>query len=161
MTSELEHYRQAFERLHADAAAAAAGLPPEALNWRPLPAGGDESTNSLAMTLAHLAGSERFWVGEVAGDRPAHRDRDAEFRATANSVEELTGQLDQALAVTRETLAGLTAEKLDEVVHTVSPMGQRDVTRRWAVLHSLAHGNIHVGHMQLTRQLWLSRAGQG
>lgn len=159
MTPEQEHYQQAFERVHADAAAAVAGLPPEALNWRPLE--GDESTNSLAMTLTHLAGSELFWVGQVAGDRPAHRDRDAEFRASANSADELRARLDQAMSVTRETLAGLAAEKLDEVVHTDSPMGRRDVTRRWAVLHSLAHGNIHVGHMQLTRQLWLSRAGQG
>jgi uncharacterized damage-inducible protein DinB len=156
MTPELQHYQQAFERIHTDAAAALAGLPPEALNWRPLE--GDESTNSLAMTAAHLAGSERFWVGQVVGDRPAHRDRDAEFRAEAASVDDLTALLDQALAVTRATLGGLAAEKLDESVPTDSPMGKRDVTRRWAVLHSLGHGSVHVGHMQLTRQLWQTQA---
>lgn len=152
MTPELEHYHQAFIGLHADAAQALSGLPPEALNWRPLE--GDESTNSLAMTATHMAGSERFLVGEVAGDRPAHRDRDAEFRATAVGVEALTSLLDQALAVTGETLAALPPEKLDESV----PFRNRTVTRRWAVVHALEHFAMHVGHMQLTRQLWLARA---
>lgn len=152
MNPEIAHYQQAFERLHADAQAALAGLPPAALNWRPLE--GDESTNSLAITATHLAGSERFWVGEVAGERPAHRDRDAEFRATAATVADLQQALRAAGDVVHAALGGLTAEKLDELVHTRSPRGERDVTRRWAVLHALAHGHTHVGHMQLTRQLW-------
>jgi uncharacterized damage-inducible protein DinB len=155
MNPEVEHYRQAFERLHADAEAALAGLPPAALNWRPLE--GDESTNSLAITATHLAGSERFWVGEVAGERPAHRDRDAEFRATAATAEDLQQRLREAGEVVQVVLGSLTAEKLEELVHTRSPLGERDVTRRWAVLHSLAHGHTHVGHMQLTRQLWEAR----
>jgi uncharacterized damage-inducible protein DinB len=153
MTPELEHYQAAFERLHADAARALEGLPAAALNWRPLE--GDESTNSLAMTAAHMAGSERFWVGEVAGERPAHRDREAEFHVTAGSAGDLTALLDQALAVSRESLGSLAPAKLDETVTT----RDRTVTRRWAVLHAIEHIAVHLGHMQLTRQLWLARGG--
>ena len=153
MIPELDHYAQAFDRLHTEAANALEGLPAEALNWRPLE--GDESTNSLAMTAAHMAGSERFWVGEVAGEQPAHRDRDAEFRARAASADELKALLDQAVALTRETLGRLPPEKLEETVTA----RDRTVTRRWAVLHALEHIAVHVGHMQLTRQLWQAQAG--
>lgn len=153
MIPELDHYAQAFEQLHADAARALDGLSAEALNWRPLE--GDESTNSLAMTLTHLAGSERYWVGEVAGEQPAHRDREAEFRARAASAAELTALLDQAGALTRQTLERLPPEKLEETV----ALRDRTVTRRWAVLHALEHIAIHIGHMQLTRQLWLAQGG--
>ena len=155
MTAELDHYRQALERLHGEAAAVLDGLPPAALNWRPLLAGGDESTNSLAMTVAHMAGSERFWVGEVAGERPAHRDRDAEFRVTAAGAEDLKALLDQALTVTRETLSAMPPASLEETVS----VRDRSVTRRWAVLHALEHLAIHLGHLQLTRQLWQAQAG--
>ncbi len=148
MNPELEHYAQTFERLHQEIATVLAALPPEALNWRPLE--GDESTNSVAHTVAHMAGSERFWVGEVAGERPAHRDREAEFHYQANTVADLQALLDQAGAVTREALGSLPPEKLDETVTT----RDRTVTRRWAVLHAVEHIAIHVGHMQLTRQLW-------
>jgi uncharacterized damage-inducible protein DinB len=154
MSPELEQYAQAFDRLHAEAAAVLKDLPPEALNWRPLE--GDESTNSLASTLNHLAGSERYWVGEVAGERPAHRDRDAEFRARAASAAELQALLDQAAALTRETLGRLPPAKLDETV-TVGMGRERTVSRRWAVVHALEHIAVHVGHMQLTRQLWQAR----
>ena len=131
-----------------------ADLPPEAFNWRPLE--GDESTNSLASTLAHLTGSERYWVGEVAGERPAHRDRDAEFRVRAASAAELQALLDQAAAVTRDTLSTLAPAKLDETVKA-GMRDERAVTRRWAVVHALEHIAVHVGHMQLTRQLWQAR----
>ena len=152
MTPELEQYAQAFDRLHAEAAAVLADLPPEAFNWRPLE--GDESTNSLASTLAHLTGSERYWVGEVAGERPAHRDREAEFRASATSGADLQALLDEAAKVIRETLSSLPPEKLGETVTVPGRDGGRTVSKRWAVVHALEHVAVHVGHMQLTRQLW-------
>lgn len=148
MNPELEQYTQALERLRASAAAVVEDLPAAALNWRPLD--GDESTNSLAATLTHLAGSTRYWVGEVAGERPAHRDRDAEFRASTTSAADLLGMLGQAMEVSRETLASLPPEKLDETVTA----RDRTVSRRWAVMHAIEHAAVHVGHMQLTRQLW-------
>jgi uncharacterized damage-inducible protein DinB len=156
MTAELDHYRQALERIHTETAEVLEGLPPAALNWRPLPQGsGDESTNTLAMTVTHMAGSERFWVGEVVGERPAHRDREAEFRVSAASTAELTALLDQALAVTRETLSSLPPAKLDETV----TIRERTLTRRWAVLHAVEHLAVHLGHLQLTRQLWQAQDG--
>ena len=152
MNPELEQYAQAFDRLQSAAATALEGLPAEALNWRPLE--GDESTNSLAATLTHLAGSTRYWVGEVAGGQPAHRDREAEFRANATSAAELVALLGQAVEVSRQTLSSLPPAQLDETVTA----RDRTVSKRWAVLHALEHAAVHVGHMQLTRQLWEAQA---
>src|SRR4051794_35795658 len=89
MTAELDNYIDFVKQIEKQALEVLDGLPPEALNWRPLPEapGVDaHATNSLAVMAAHLAGSMRHWVGEVAGGRPAHRDRDAEFRAQASQA---------------------------------------------------------------------------
>jgi hypothetical protein len=34
----------------------------------------------------------------------------------------------------------------------------RTVTVRWGILHVIEHFATHIGHMQLTRQLWLAKA---
>jgi hypothetical protein len=34
----------------------------------------------------------------------------------------------------------------------------RQVTVRWSILHVIEHTAQHVGHMQLTRQLWLAKS---
>ncbi len=45
------------------------------LHWTPGP-----DFNSIAILLRHLAGSERWWIGEAIGGVPSHRVRDKEFR---------------------------------------------------------------------------------
>jgi uncharacterized damage-inducible protein DinB len=153
MLAELKTCLELLEGLREAAAACIEGLPAEALNWRPLEGTDENETNSLAATFAHLTGSQRYWVGQIVGGRDARRVREAEFRVTAEDAGELLRQLEATYALLREVLAGVTAEQLDEAVDT----GRRTVTRRWAMLHALEHGALHVGHMQLTRQLWEGR----
>jgi hypothetical protein len=156
MTAELDNYVDYLKRLEREALAPLEGLPPEALNWRPLPdrPGADAHiTNSLAVVATHLAGSVRYWVGEVAGGRPAHRDRDAEFRAEAGEAGELVKRVSEAIQFARAVLDKLPPDQLDEVVEARGDM----VSRRNAVVHALTHASIHVGHMEITRQLWEAR----
>lgn len=153
MLAEAETCLELFDNLRRDAAKVLEGLPPEALNWRPLAGTDEHATNSLAATLAHLTGSQRYWVGQVVGGRDARRVREAEFRATAGDAAELLGQLEATHALVREVLGALRPGQLDEVVAA----GERQVTRRWALLHALEHTALHVGHVQLTRQLWEGR----
>ncbi len=153
MDSELEHHLSFFTALHRQIAEQLADLPPEALNWRPLEGEGDEATNSIAALVTHLTGSERFFIGEVAGGRPAHRHRDAEFRARADGAESLRERLDEAGQFIGAVLSELQPETLDD---QVSFRG-RAVTRRWALMHALEHVGQHLGHIQLTRQLWKAR----
>ena len=160
MTAELDNYVDFMKEIERQALGVLEGLPPEALNWRPLPdptgaAANSHVTNSLAVMAAHLAGSVRHWVGEVAGGRPAHRDRDAEFRAQAVDAAELRAQVSEAAEFASGVLARLPPEFLDEMVER---RGQ-PVSRRHAVVHALTHASVHVGHMEITRQLW--EASQG
>jgi uncharacterized damage-inducible protein DinB len=153
MTAELDNYIDFVKQIERQALEVLEGLPPEALNWRPLPEtpGADaHATNSLAVMAAHLAGSVRHWVGEVAGGRPMHRDRDAEFRAQANEAGELTARVSEASEFARGVLAKLPPQFLDEMVER----NNEPVSRRHAVVHALTHASVHVGQMQLTRQLW-------
>jgi len=153
MTAELDNYIDFVKKIEKQALEALDGLPPEALNWRPLPdaPGVDaHTTSSLAVMAAHMAGSMRHWVGEVAGGRPAHRDRDAEFRAKASQASESIARVSEASEFAREVLAKLPPQHLDEVV-------ERDgqtLSRRYAVVQALTHASLHVGHMQITRQMW-------
>ena len=49
-------------------------------------------------------------------------------------------------------LDGLSLEELEEL--RISPRDGRQFTVGWSLAHALEHTAIHVGHAQITRQLW-------
>ena len=149
MATELQEYLAFFGEYPREVDAVLAGLAPAALNWRPTETGDQDVTNSLAVLVTHTAGSIEYWVVQVAGGRPVVRDRAAEFLVRASDAEALRQRLAAACAAAGQALQALTPEQLDETVSA----GDRQVTRRWAVLHAIQHGSLHLGHMQLTRQL--------
>ena len=102
MTAELDNYVDFFRRLEREAAEALAGLPPEALNWRPLPVkpGEHPETNTLAGLGTHMAGSQRYWLGERFHGRNPARDREMELAASA-SLADLTADLQEAAGACR------------------------------------------------------------
>jgi uncharacterized damage-inducible protein DinB len=158
--SELDNYLHRIEDLRRQVRELIADLPAEALNWRPInapPLGGgaeegDEGhvTNSLAVLAAHIAGAEHFWIAEVVGGHPPTRDRDAEFATRATDAAELVRLLDKAGAETREVLSAL---RESDLASTREAMG-RTVPVRWGILHVIDHTALHLGHIQLTYQLW-------
>ena len=149
MATELQELTTFFEDFPREMDALLAGLTPAALNWRPLDTGDQDVTNSLAVLATHTAGSIEYWVVAVACGRPVARDRAAEFLARASSDAELRQRLAAACAAAVQALQTLRPEQLEEQVSA----GERQVTRRWALLHALQHASLHLGHMQLTRQL--------
>ena len=126
-------------------------VPAEALNWRPLPELDSHVTNSLAVLAAHVAGSERFWIAETIGGYPATRDRDAEFRTEVTGPDPLVLRLQTVGEDTAAVLAALTAERLEETVR----VRERETSVRWSILHVIDHMAVHLGHMQITYQLWM------
>jgi uncharacterized damage-inducible protein DinB len=149
----LEAYLNRLEELHDDLRQALARLPQAALDWSPGP-----EMNSLGVLAIHVAGAERFWVGDIAGGDPAPRDRPAEFRSHGMDGIALTTLLDASLAYTAATLERLTLPDL-EVRRAAGDRGE--VTVAWALFHNLQHVAIHLGQMQLTRQLWEQQHGSG
>lgn len=154
MLPELDSYLGMIEDLRAQVRDLIAALPPEALNWRPIEGREEHATNSLAVLAVHIAGAERFWVGEVVGGLPPTRDRDAEFSVRAASAAEIVELLETTGARTRRVFSGLARADLEGVREA---RGRR-IPVRWCILHAIDHTALHLGHMQLTLQLW--RGGQ-
>ena len=129
------------------------GLPQEALEWRPFQGQGELATNSLAAIAAHVAGSGTYLIKEVIGRQPINRDREGEFATRGEDVTALKARLDAAQTAIEKVLSPLTAAQLEE------DRKYRDRTAkvRWIILHVIEHTGSHLGHMQLTRQLWQAR----
>lgn len=150
MLAEVEHYLNMIEDLRRQVGELVAGLPAQALNWRPVKGAGDHATNSLAVLATHVAGAEHFWIAEVIGQQPATRQRPEEFKLQVDGAEKLLERLSAVGKETREVLASL-----DEATLATSRyVHERTVPVRWAILHVIDHTALHLGHMQLTRQLW-------
>jgi len=156
MLKEIEIYLSFLNDLRGQVKTLLEGLPKEALDWRPLDGQGELATNSLTVMTIHLAGSEAFWIKEIIGRQSIHRDRDAEFVAKGLGFSELIAKLETGAKDTPPILSSLTSAQLEET----RKFRDRIVTVRWAILHLIEHFAMHVGHMQLTRQLWLANFGK-
>ena len=131
-----------------------AGLDDDAVNWKPPVLGG----NSLLVLVTHaLASAEEHIVGIAAG-KTVVRNRDAEFVVTGGSghlaarAAEVRRRIDDALAA----LEGRLDEERDPPVGKwPAPRG----TARDRLIHSVSHTAEHVGHAQMTRDLYVARKG--
>lgn len=150
LLTELDNYLQRIEDLRGLVRDLIADLPVEALNWRPTENVEDHATNSLAVMAAHVAGAEHFWIAEVIGDYPNTRDRASEFVIQATNSLELIRRLDATGAETRQVFSRLGAADLNGTREVEG----RTVAVRWGILHVIDHTALHLGHMQITYQLW-------
>ena len=153
MTPELEHYRQFFGDLHQQIDTLIQDLPAAALNWVPISCG-DEATNSVAVLVTHITGAEQFWVCEKLGERSIDRDRETEFQVTVSDVAELRRRLQETDRMVHEVLSTVDPARLDEVTQ----IRDHALTLRWGVIHMIEHTAQHLGHIQLTLQLWRAQA---
>lgn len=155
MLAEVEQYVNMIEDLRGQVGDLLVGLPPEALNWRPVEGREDHATNSLAVLAMHVAGAEHFWIAEVIAGQAPTRERAAEFRTVTGDAQALQERLVAVGRQTREILAELDEATLEED-RTARPgtAQARVVPVRWGILHVIDHTALHLGHMQLTRQLW-------
>ncbi|MGQ9584054.1 MAG: DinB family protein [Anaerolineae bacterium] len=152
MEALFEMFMDRLQYLHGEMVRVMRGLPQEGLDWVPGP-----EMNSLAVLVAHTAGSERFWMGDVVMGDPSGRDRETEFRTAGLGAEALAGRLGGSLEYCRGVLAGLRVEDLGSPRE--SPGEGRQFTVAWILGHVLEHTALHTGHAQITRQLWEQRQG--
>ncbi|MEO8607303.1 MAG: DinB family protein [Chloroflexota bacterium] len=143
-------YMKLMEALYEGFGKTIEGLPVEALDWTPGP-----DMNSLAVLIVHTTGATSFLVGEVAGGIPSNRDRAAEFKVTGWDEAKLKTRLSDSLELVRGVLDKLT---LDDMTKThFSELRNRTYVYAEAVFHALDHTGLHVGHAEITRQLWDQR----
>ena len=150
MQTLFKDYMGSLETLHEELKRIIEELPQAALDWSP-----GAEMNSLCVIVVHVSGSERYWIGDIVAQEPSGRDREAEFRTQGVDVSGLIAQLDGGLAYVNRVLEGLGLEDLE--APRVSPRDGREITVGWALFHVLEHAAVHLGHVQLTRQIWEQR----
>ncbi len=147
-----EEYLKILQECHKDILKAMDGLPPTALDWTSGP-----DMNSISVLVYHLTGAERYWIGDVAAQDPKERDRDAEFRVRDVEMNVLKNRLEDNLEYARNALNQLTIQDLQTT--RKSARNGRTFTVAWALLHALEHATLHLGQIQITRQLWEQSKG--
>ena len=150
MLREAAAYLERIEDLREQISSILQTLPQEALNWRPDESSENHAMNSIAVLATHAAGAELFWIGEVVGGLPTIRDRTAEFETVVGDTAVLQQTLQTIRQQTRTILQNLTQEDLNGTRQA----RDRIVPTRWALLHVIDHTALHLGHIQITAQLW-------
>jgi len=140
-------YFDHLHKLHGEIELVLQDLPQGALDWKP-----GEGMNSLGVLAFHVAGAERFWLGDVVAGESSNRNREVEFYTQGVNAAELIDRLSASLDFSRIVLEGLRLSDLHEL--RASPRDGRQFSVGWVLNHTLEHIAIHLGHMQITRQFW-------
>ena len=153
-----------FGQLHDQVRAEVEGLDEDALNWSP---GAD--ANSIATIVNHMVGSEAETLRAVAGedlrdamaigelknafDRIfAHQDLAPATRSRAEAL----AALDAADVLLAELHPAIGADRLRAVVALPTlPADDRRSGLAWLV-GNYGHAREHLGHIQLTKQLYVT-----
>lgn len=139
-----------FLEVHCDIRKVFMDLPSRALDWEP-----GAEMNSINILVIHLTGAERYWVGDVALGASSDRNREAEFRVRGLTSDQLLARLDEADHYLAAGLERLTLNDLEAM--RVSPRSNKSFSASWALLHAMEHSTLHLGHLQIIRQLWLQK----
>jgi DinB superfamily len=143
----IEESHRLHEQLHANIS----GLSEDALNWKP-----PGETNSMATLIIHTLGSEADVLRIVRG-MPTDRNRDAEFDGNVRRAKELVEQIHEADALLDELAPGISGENL--FIERIRPSAVRTKTPKKGIfwlLNSYGHTREHLGHLELTSQLYRS-----
>jgi hypothetical protein len=163
MDAEIEGYRRQIQSLLERVCACLEGLSEAQLNWRPPMHG----ANSAYVIAAHTLGNARAWVLGIACGWPLERDRPAEFEASGSDAADLRAQarrlsndIDAALAaLAPSALAPSALDKRLLPARSLWGEGEpRQISVRQALLEVVEHASIHLGQLQITRDLALQES---
>jgi len=154
---EIETYSNYIRKQIADIHAALAGMSDEQLNRPP----SFKGANSAYVIATHVFGNARAWVLGIACGKPVKRHRPAEFassgtyEALGKATHELSGEIEAALAE-------LAPARLDSrLVPPQELWGEgegEEISVREALAHVLEHASMHLGQIQVTKDLLLTES---
>jgi uncharacterized damage-inducible protein DinB len=158
MDAEIETLSRLLRSLLGRVSDCLEGLSETQLNWR-LPVAG---ANSLYAIAAHTLGNARGWVLGIACGQPVERDRPAEFRASGHDAAKLVADAKRLSQEIAAALAALSPSDLDRrLVPLPMYWGEGEpyeISIREALLHVVEHASLHLGQLQLTRDLALGQS---
>ena len=149
MSTELETIATLFKSLHNELTSIIHDLSDEELDWVPI----EGPTNSIGVLVTHLIGAESFRIHQMAGGIDINRDRDSEFLGNPRNNSELISEISRVGTRTAEVLGCLSPTDLAIVRPSVRSYEDAE-TIRWHILHAIEHFGRHLGHIELTRQLY-------
>jgi len=136
---------QTIDSLHEEIIAILESAGPEGWNWKP----DFPDNNSLYSIANHTILSQYWWIQENLNQVKIQRDRPAEFTARAETLDELKKLFYDVEALTKQVLEPIPESDLQEQ----RSVKGRSVTIEWIVMHVIEHTALHLGHMQITKQL--------
>lgn len=140
-------YNDLFSELLERMDGAFSDLAEEALDWTP-----DPALNPITVLVVHTTGALQDWVGQMLGDIPTQRDRDEEFQAKGLSKFQLHELIRGAEEVVHQVLENSTKEDLEQKRYSV--IHKDYFTGGFALAHALEHTALHLGHLEVMRELW-------
>jgi hypothetical protein len=158
MNAELQALEQSIQHRLEQVIRCLDGLTESQLNWRP-----SAESNSAYVLASHTMGNARAWVLGIACGRELDRDRPGEFASSGADAAELRAEHG---ALSREIAEALVALDPRRMVARFVPSQElwgegppREISVRDALLQVIEHASLHLGHLQLTRDLALRAAG--
>lgn len=150
MDRDIQEYFDALVKAIERILTASNGLGAEGMNWEPIPG----ETSSLAVLGAHILGNIEQGILSTMAGHPDYRDRDAEFATQLDSNEELWEKWRTLKTRIQAAMGAMSPDDLDQKYdHPRRGTG----SGRWLLLFTINHANEHVGHAELTRQLYDNR----
>lgn len=152
MNPEIETYSKYIRKQIADIQESLSGLSEEQLNQRPdLP-----GANSGYVIATHVCGNARAWVLGIVCGQNLRRDRPAEF-GSVGTYEALRKESGMLSGEVESALATLDLQRLSErLVPSQELWGEGEphqISVREALAHVLEHAAMHLGQIQVTRDL--------
>jgi hypothetical protein len=155
MDAEIESYGRRIRSLLERVCACLEGLSEAQLNWRPPM----HDANSAYVIAAHTIGCARAFVLGIACGQAVERDRPAEFQAYGPDAADLTAQARRLADDADAALAALAPSALDQRrLPPRSLFGEgelREISVRDVLLNVVEHTSLHLGQLQITRDLAL------
>jgi DinB superfamily len=159
--SEITTYRQLFDERYDELKQLLADLPAAALIWKPFeqsPWQGPSST--LGLIIAHTVSSTvyllrraEYAMGKCEWAAVDGDEGSEEFGPANHDPAYLLARVERTQAYVHQFLAALAADELDQS-RAHPKRTNRLFSARYDVVHAIDHMSQHIGHGQLTRQLW-------
>lgn len=155
--SEIQELRSAIVGRLRQVVALLDGLDAEGLNAPPV----IEGANSPYVLAAHTLGNARAWVLGIAFGQDVSRDRPGEFASSGDTADALRDALAAFERDFEHAAASFDSANLDRRFvprqDLWGPNPAREITVRRAFLNVLEHASLHLGHLELTRDIMLKK----
>ena len=152
MNAEVAAYEESIsERIELIRGCVAAMTPAES-NRQPF-----DGANSAWALAEHALGNARAWIIGIAAGRAIGRDRAGEFSSSGTEIATLLATIDSIADEALSALRGINPARLDlRLVPSQELWGEgppREISVRDAIVQVIEHLSLHLGHLQLTRDL--------